>query len=69
MYNANRCAIELHAGRRIGQLVFAKIVQATMNPYTGKYQGQRWQPVLKFIWMSNTIIRDVMDKLFPERFC
>lgn len=41
LYNANRCAIELQAGRRIGQLVFAKMDQAALNPYAGKYQGQR----------------------------
>ena len=41
LYNANKCAIELQAGRRIGQLVFAKMDQAAMKPYAGKYQGQR----------------------------
>lgn len=41
LFNANRCAIELQAGRRIGQLVFAQMDQATQNPYCGKYQGQR----------------------------
>lgn len=41
LYNANRCAIELKAGRRIGQLVFAKMENAALNPYNGKYQGQR----------------------------
>jgi dCTP deaminase len=41
LYNANRCAIELKAGRRIGQLVFAKMDGAALNPYNGKYQGQR----------------------------
>ena len=41
LYNANRCAIELKAGRRIGQLVFAKMDQSALNPYRGKYQGQR----------------------------
>lgn len=41
LYNANRCAIELQAGRRIGQLVFARMDQDAMNPYKGKYQGQR----------------------------
>jgi len=41
LYNANRCAIELKAGRRVGQLVFAKMDQPAMNPYHGKYQGQR----------------------------
>lgn len=41
LYNANRCAIELQAGRRIGQLVFAKMDQAALHPYAGKYQGQK----------------------------
>ena len=41
LYNANRCAIELKAGRRVGQLVFAKMDDAALNPYNGKYQGQR----------------------------
>lgn len=41
LFNANRCAIELQAGRRIGQLVFARMDQAALQPYRGKYQGQR----------------------------
>lgn len=41
LYNANRCAIELRAGRRVGQLVFAKMDDIALNPYSGKYQGQR----------------------------
>ncbi len=41
LFNANRCAIELKAGRRVGQLVFAEMDQDAMNPYRGKYQGQR----------------------------
>jgi len=40
LYNANRCAIELKAGRRVGQLVFAKLDDVALNPYRGKYQGQ-----------------------------
>lgn len=40
LYNANRCAIELKAGRRVGQLVFAKMDDKALNPYNGKYQGQ-----------------------------
>ena len=40
LFNANRCAIELKAGRRVGQLVFAKMDRAAQNPYNGKYQGQ-----------------------------
>ena len=41
LYNANRCAIELKAGRRVGQLVFAKMDGNALNPYKGKYQGQK----------------------------
>ena len=41
LFNANRCAIELKAGRRVGQLVFAKMDDTALNPYRGKYQGQR----------------------------
>ena len=41
LFNANRCAIKLQAGRRIGQLVFARMDRAARNPYRGKYQGQR----------------------------
>lgn len=41
LYNANRCAIELKARRRVGQLVFAKMDRPALNPYNGKYQGQR----------------------------
>ena len=40
LFNANRCAIELCAGRRIGQLVFAQLDEKALNPYRGKYQGQ-----------------------------
>lgn len=41
LYNANRCAIELKAGRRVGQLVFAKMDDIALKPYCGKYQGQK----------------------------
>lgn len=41
LFNANRCAIELKAGRRVGQLVFAQLDQEALNPYKGKYNGQR----------------------------
>ncbi len=41
LFNANRCAIELKAGRRVGQLVFAEMDKAAEKPYCGKYQGQR----------------------------
>ncbi len=41
LFNANRCAIELQAGHRIGQLVFARMAQSALHPYSGKYQRQR----------------------------
>jgi dCTP deaminase len=41
LFNANRCAIELHAGRRVGQMVFAQLDQTADEPYRGKYQGQK----------------------------
>lgn len=41
LFNANRCAIELKSGRRIGQLVFAKMDRPARSPYVGKYQGQK----------------------------
>lgn len=41
LYNANNLPIKLDVGRRICQLVLAKMDQATQNPYRGKYQGQK----------------------------
>ncbi|WP_028517185.1 dCTP deaminase [Ruminococcus flavefaciens] len=41
LFNANRCAIELKAGRRVGQLVFAQMDDHALAPYNGKYQGQK----------------------------
>ena len=41
LFNSNRQPIRLQAGRRICQLVFAKMDQPALNPYQGKYQGQR----------------------------
>lgn len=40
LFNANRCAIELQAGRRIGQMVFATMTNTPCSAYNGKYQGQ-----------------------------
>ncbi|NGP46040.1 dCTP deaminase [Bacillaceae bacterium SIJ1] len=40
LFNANRVPIELTAGRRICQLVFAQMDQTSQTPYRGKYQGQ-----------------------------
>lgn len=41
LFNANKCAIELQAGRRVGQLVFAQLDRDAQHPYRGKYQGQK----------------------------
>ena len=41
LFNAGNCAIELKAGRRVGQLVFAQLDRDAEHPYRGKYQGQR----------------------------
>jgi dCTP deaminase len=41
LYNANSLPIKLKAGRRICQLVFCSMDHAALNPYKGKYQGQR----------------------------
>jgi dCTP deaminase len=41
LFNANKCAIELKAGRRVGQLVFAEMDKPALHPYRGKYQGQK----------------------------
>jgi dCTP deaminase len=41
LFNANRQPIRLQAGRRICQLVFARMDRAAEKPYSGKYMGQR----------------------------
>ncbi|MCM1540709.1 MAG: dCTP deaminase [Blautia sp.] len=41
LFNANRCAIELKVGRRVGQLVFARLDDTALHPYNGKYQHQK----------------------------
>ena len=41
LYNANRVPIKLTAGRRICQLVLARMDQAAQNPYHGKYMNQK----------------------------
>lgn len=40
LFNANRLPIRLQAGRRICQLVFARLDRPASHPYHGKYQGQ-----------------------------
>ena len=41
LYNANRVPIKLTAGRRICQLVLARMDQAAEHPYHGKYMNQK----------------------------
>jgi len=41
LFNANRQPIRLRAGRRVCQLVFARMDRAAERPYRGKYMGQR----------------------------
>ena len=41
LYNANRLPIRLQEGRRICQLVFARMDQVANRPYQGKYQFQQ----------------------------
>lgn len=41
LYNANRLPIKLRSGRRICQLVLARMSQPCEVPYRGKYQAQR----------------------------
>jgi dCTP deaminase len=41
LFNANRLPIRLNAGRRICQIVFARMDSAASRPYAGKYQNQR----------------------------
>ena len=40
LFNANRLPIRLRKGRRICQLVFARLDRSASNPYRGKYQFQ-----------------------------
>ena len=40
LFNANRLPIRLCKGRRICQLVFARLDRSACNPYRGKYQFQ-----------------------------
>lgn len=41
LYNANCLPIKLYSGRRICQLVLARMDQPAQSPYNGKYQYQR----------------------------
>ena len=41
LFNANRLPIRLASGRRICQIVFARMDGPAGVPYAGKYQGQR----------------------------
>ena len=41
LFNAGRRPIKLEVGMRVGQLIFAECKSNCVNPYTGKYKGQR----------------------------
>ncbi|MBI1318630.1 MAG: dCTP deaminase [Candidatus Hydrogenedens sp.] len=41
LYNANSAPMKIQAGRRICQLVIARADACVLQPYDGKYQGQR----------------------------
>ena len=41
LFNANRLPIRLEAGRRICQIVLARMDREAQNPYCGKYQYQK----------------------------
>ncbi len=56
LFNANRCAIELRSGRRVGQLVFAKMDASALNPYNGKYQGQQGATESR-VFLDNEIVK------------
>lgn len=55
LFNANRCTIELKTGRRVGQLVFAKMDDTALKPYNGKYQGQKGATGSR-VFLDNEII-------------
>jgi dCTP deaminase len=40
LFNATEWALNIKAGDRVGQLVFAKMDRDAVNPYKGKYQCQ-----------------------------
>lgn len=54
LYNANRLPIKLKSDRRICQLVFASMDQYALNPYRGKYQGQK-KPVGSRVFMDEEV--------------
>lgn len=59
IYNANSLPIKLKAGRRICQMVFCRMDQATDNPYRGKYQGQKKS-------LGSMVHRDVEAKIIEQ---
>ena len=63
LYNANSLPIRLRAGRRICQIVFCKMDQATQKPYQGKYQGQKGtQGTRIFMDTENSPKKSAKDK-------
>jgi len=54
LFNANRCAIELKAGRRVGQLVFAKMDDTALNPYKENIKVKEVLRVQEFSWIMKS---------------
>lgn len=52
LFNANRCAIELNAGRRVGQLVFAQLDKDALHPYRENIRDKEVQQVQKHFWIT-----------------
>lgn len=52
LYNVNRCAIELKAGRRVGQLVFRGWMTQPCTPTMVNIRGRRALQVQKPFWIN-----------------
>ncbi len=66
LYNASSLPIKLQAGKRICQLVFAKMDEAAQIPYQGKYQGQS-KAVGSRIFKDKDRIHIGIDKSDPTK--
>lgn len=62
LYNASALPIKLQAGKRICQLVFAKMDDKADNPYNGKYQGQGKTVGSRVYQDTDRVHVDISDK-------
>jgi dCTP deaminase len=67
LYNASSLPIKLEAGKRICQLVFAKMDQVAENPYRGKYQGQKQTVGSRVYQDTDRVHIGVNDENFQEK--